>query len=1108
VGATLTIEAGVTVLFNQSIGLTVNGRLLAEGNETNPILFTRAAGATDWSGVTINGGVNSPETRINHAHFEFNGSTAIDCAGAAVRLDHLTFGSTDHRYVSLDGASFIVSDCAFPSATAAFEMVHGTGGIREGGRGIFLRNFFGVPIGYSDAVDFTGGNRPGPIVQFINNVFVGATDDILDLDGTDGWVEGNIFLHSHKNGAPDSSAAVSGGNSGANTSEVTIIGNLFFDCDQAATAKQGNFYTLINNTIVHTTKTGGLDTESGVVCVRDLDPSPTTFGAGFYLEGNIIVDAEQLARNYDAAQTMVTFNNNILPSAWNGPGTGNIIADPLLKHIPQLSETVFTNWAEAQIVRDWLSLLPGSPALGTGPNGHDKGGVIPLGASISVEPSGTTSQTTATLTVEVNRTGNGIPAADWPNGSGYTHYKWRLDGGPWSAETPLATPITLSRILSGPHSVEVVGKRDSGFYQDDPAFGVDAVITRSRTWTVNAPAFVVGGTLSSNTTWTPSLGEIHVIADVVVPTNVTLSMAPGTVVRLTNDVSIIAQAGGGIEILGSETNKVFFSRLNGTNNWGQLSARGTNASLTVLHAEIVGGQTSVYTNATALFEDSYFHDYGVLGASGSANNPILLTQFAGSVTVRRCHFQEYYETLFRYGVTTIEDSLFENIHGDGIDFDFAVPGSAIRRCTVRHGNGINIDAVDIGSFSDGVVIEDCLMLDFPFDKGVSIGEHSQNITVRNCVIYGVESGVAVKDSSVATIYNNTLVDSDYGLRLYEKIAGEGGGHATAYNNIIWSNTNSISLANGSTITVSYSDVAGTGIYPGTNNLNADPLFLDAAARDYRLRSNSPCIGAGLDGASVGALGPVGGVPSAPGNLVAALWQGTNVYLSWSDNSSYEAGFEIQRSVNGTDWNSRVVAEANETNFVDAAVQPGATYYYRVRAKNLPGDSDFSNEVIMTLPLPPTIVTQPVSQTASPGDDVTFTVSATGSEPLHYQWRAGYLPGDIPGATSDTLVLTNVQAGMSGNIRVIVSNPAGSVMSAIALLSVVPPPSLGNVRFDGTNVVGSFASASNLTYTVEYKNTLSDPAWLTLRTVNGDGGTLTFSDGMTNLPSRFYRIRVP
>jgi hypothetical protein len=91
------------------------------------------------------------------------------------------------------------------------------------------------------------------------------------------------------------------------------------------------------------------------------------------------VDAEQLVRNYDALQTSVTFNNNILPFAWSGPGNSNSVVDPLLKHIPQLSETFFTTWEQAQVMRDWFSLLPGSPALRTGPNGRDIGGVVPLG---------------------------------------------------------------------------------------------------------------------------------------------------------------------------------------------------------------------------------------------------------------------------------------------------------------------------------------------------------------------------------------------------------------------------------------------------------------------------------------------------------------------------------------------------------------------------------------------------------------------------------------------------------------------------------------------------------------------------------------------------------
>jgi hypothetical protein len=493
-GVTLTIEPGVTVRLAAGAGITVanGGRLLAAGTVSAPIIFTQAAVGAEWDHIVINGAVGSPESRISYARFESNVSDSsvpcIEVATGTAFLDHLTFSNNHAPYIHVDGASFVISDCYFPSAAVKFELVHGTGGIKSGGHGILLRNFFGSPVGYSDVVDFTGGNRPSPIVHFIANVFSGSQDDGIDLDGTDAWVEGNIFMHVHRNGdTPDSSAAVSGGSNSGNTSEVTVIGNIFYDCDNAATAKQGNFFTFLNNTIVHTTKTGGIDGGSGAVNVRDTTPSATTFARGLYLEANIIWDTEQLVRNYDAAQTTVTLNNNIVSLSWSGPGTNNLVVNPLFSHLPQLSETIFSNWAQAQIMRTWLGLAPGSPALNKGPNGLDQGGVIPLGASISGEPDVITDSSNATLHVGVSRTGFGMPATGWPNGAGYTHYKWRLDGSGWSAETAINTPITLTGLPAGQHYVEVAGKRDSGLYQDDPLFGVVSNVTRSRSWTVSEP---------------------------------------------------------------------------------------------------------------------------------------------------------------------------------------------------------------------------------------------------------------------------------------------------------------------------------------------------------------------------------------------------------------------------------------------------------------------------------------------------------------------------------------------------------------------------------------------------------------------------------------------
>ncbi|HXG46831.1 MAG TPA: Ig-like domain-containing protein, partial [Methylomirabilota bacterium] len=423
-GVTLTILPGTTVYLGPGVNVVVanGGTLIAEGTDTARIRFAAAPGSgATWGGLTINGGPNSPESRLAYVHFDNNGDVAVEVADGTVFLDHLTFGNTSRQYLSLDRASFVVQHCVFPATTGSFEPTHGSGGIKAGGRGIFRRNFFGKVQGYNDALDFTGGNRPGPILQVLNNVFMGSDDDLLDLDSTDAWIEGNIFLHVHRNGSPDSASAVSGGSDNADNSQITIVGNLFYDIDHAVNAKQTNFYTLINNTIVRQTKVGSQDTNTAVIILADQNEQGTftSQGAGVYLEGNIIHGAENLTRHLTTA--VVTFTNNIIHqlagTPWSGPGGGNVMADPLLKRIPLLSETTnYTSWEQAQVLWDHFSLLPGSPAAGTGPNGRDKGGVIPLGVSLSGEPEGATPFDTATLRVGPLRAGFSIPAAGFPGG--------------------------------------------------------------------------------------------------------------------------------------------------------------------------------------------------------------------------------------------------------------------------------------------------------------------------------------------------------------------------------------------------------------------------------------------------------------------------------------------------------------------------------------------------------------------------------------------------------------------------------------------------------------------------------------------------------------------
>jgi hypothetical protein len=86
---------------------------------------------------------------------------------------------------------------------------------------------------------------------------------------------------------------------------------------------------------------------------------------------------------------------------------------------------------------------------------------------------------------------------------------------------------------------------------------------------------------------------------------------------------------------------------------------------------------------------------------------------------------------------------------------------------------------------------------------------------------------------------------------------------------------------------------------------------------------------------------------------------------------------------------------------------------------------------------PAITGQPSSQTVTVGGTAAFAVTATGSTPLSYQW---YKDGSaVPGATSGTYSISNVQTSNGGNYWVVVSNPYGNATSATVSLTVTAAP---------------------------------------------------------------------
>jgi hypothetical protein len=113
-----------------------------------------------------------------------------------------------------------------------------------------------------------------------------------------------------------------------------------------------------------------------------------------------------------------------------------------------------------------------------------------------------------------------------------------------------------------------------------------------------------------------------------------------------------------------------------------------------------------------------------------------------------------------------------------------------------------------------------------------------------------------------------------------------------------------------------------------------------------------------------------------------------------------------------------------------------------------------------------VTSQPADVTACEGEDVSFSVGATGTN-LTYQWQ--FNGTDIPGATASTLDLTSVTTSDAGSYTCEVNGDCGSVTSSTATLTVNEGPVITSEPSDATACEGTdvdfnvVATGTNLTY---------------------------------------------
>src|SRR5207244_984097 len=110
------------------------------------------------------------------------------------------------------------------------------------------------------------------------------------------------------------------------------------------------------------------------------------------------------------------------------------------------------------------------------------------------------------------------------------------------------------------------------------------------------------------------------------------------------------------------------------------------------------------------------------------------------------------------------------------------------------------------------------------------------------------------------------------------------------------------------------------------------------------------------------------------------------------------------------------------------------------------------------PSAPSITAQPTAQTVTGGQSATFTVAATGTAPLSYQWNKN--GAAISGATSSSYTTPATTSSDNGALfTVVVSNSVGAVTSNAATLTVNTPPSITTQPFSQAVTAGQTASFS-------------------------------------------------
>ena len=349
----------------------------------------------------------------------------------------MTFAGTHIRMIYADSSSVTLQNSVFPdvfeenqSADALgldniSEHVKGEGDYPDGGHFIIRNNIFGTNKGHNDVVDVDSGRRPDPILQIIDNVFLGVGDEALDLGG-DVYVSGNHFMNIFKDDETSDRGYANGISTGDVGTGTTIVAvrNVFWDVDHAINLKIGTSTIFENNTVVkiHEDFLDRFNNPNvGSAINFYVDEPGAQPGDGAYAANNIFWESPRVFGNADlpaGTETPIEMEHNLISQRMGDAEVSARLGTTLdIDPDSIIADPHFVDEAAGN-----FALLLGSPARGAGNVGQDLGAAVPEGIFITGEPPVVTTETSATLTV---------------GGPGIFAYRYRVDGGAQTAEMPI-----------------------------------------------------------------------------------------------------------------------------------------------------------------------------------------------------------------------------------------------------------------------------------------------------------------------------------------------------------------------------------------------------------------------------------------------------------------------------------------------------------------------------------------------------------------------------------------------------------------------------------------------------------------------------------------------